>query len=134
MEDVGELHHFLGIKVIKNSITGDIGQSAYTEHIVQRFGMENAKAVLTPVDTSSPLVQVMETSEDTDQFLYQSAVGSLLYLSTRTRPDITYVCSEHCSKILCSPFSSALGCCQAYPVILEGCSAVWLALHKEIIK
>lgn len=61
---------------------------------MQKFSMESAKAVSTPVDTSSQLVKATETSnDDTDQVQYQSAVGSLLYLSTRTRPDITYVSS-----------------------------------------
>ena len=52
--------------------------------------MENAKPVKTPVDTCTKLVKATEDEEIFDQKLYQSAVGSLLYLSVGTRRDITY--------------------------------------------
>ena len=90
---MGELHHFLGTKVLQNKKNGDvwIGQPAYT---CAKFNMENAKAVDTPVDASSKLVKMNEDSESTDRERFQSAVGSLLYLSTMTRPDITNAVSN----------------------------------------
>ena len=54
--------------------------------------MENAKPVQTPVDSSQKLVKATETSSLCDIEQYQSAVGSLLYLSVKTRPDITLCC------------------------------------------
>ena len=52
--------------------------------------MENSKPVTTPVDLSSKVVKVVDDSEKINQAKFQSTVGSLLYLSTRTRPDIAY--------------------------------------------
>ena len=55
----------------------------------------------TPVDPSVKLVKDSEECKTVDQFMYQSAVGSLLYLSTRIRPDITYAVSsvaKFCAK------------------------------------
>ena len=52
--------------------------------------MENSKPVRTPVDTGTKLVKATDDEECVDQKLYQSAVGSRLYLSVGTRPDITY--------------------------------------------
>ena len=79
-----------------------IGQQSYTESILKKFDMEDAKNIRTPVDTSTKLIkEVNEEDTGVDQQLYQSAVGSLLYLSIATRPDITYAVSnvaKFCAK------------------------------------
>jgi len=62
--------------------------------------MENAKPVKTPIDTSTKLVMATEGEETIDQTLYQSAVGSLMYLSVGTRPDITYAVNNVAHHIL----------------------------------
>lgn len=51
MKDLGELHYFLGVKIVQNHEKGTtwIGQPLYTENILQKFGMENAKSISTPV-------------------------------------------------------------------------------------
>ena len=66
---MGELHHFLGTKGLQNKQNGDvwIGQPAYTQKVLRKFNMENAKAVDTPVDASSKLVKMNEDSESTDK-------------------------------------------------------------------
>ena len=56
--------------------------------------MQNAKAVDTPVDAGSKLVKTNEDWESNDIEQFKSAVGSLLYLSIMTRPDITYAVSN----------------------------------------
>ena len=53
--------------------------------------MQNCKSVNTPVDANSKLE--MATSNDPaciDQQQYQSVIGSLMYLSVSTRPDISF--------------------------------------------
>jgi len=92
VKDLGKLRHFLGIKVVQDEVSGDvwIGQSVYVGKVLERFGMQEAKSVATPVDTSTKLVKATEDDEVFDRAVYQSAVGSLLYLSTSTRPDIAF--------------------------------------------
>ena len=63
--------------------------------------MNEAKPVSTPVDVSVKLIKTDEEDETVDQGMYQAAVGSLLYLSTWTRPDILYAVNnvaKFCSK------------------------------------
>jgi hypothetical protein len=79
---------FLGMQIVQMS-DGSIfiHQGTYTRKILERFNMSHAKAVNLPMERS--------VSEDTNDDLektvpYQAAVGSLLYLSNGTRPDITF--------------------------------------------
>ena len=63
--------------------------------------MKDAKPVGTPVCVGSKLVKTTESDELVDENLYQSAVGSLQYLSTMTRPNITFAVlnvAKYCSK------------------------------------
>jgi hypothetical protein len=101
--DLGELNHFVGVTVDQKTKPDAIwiGQPAYTKRVLEKFNMGEAKPVATPVDTSVKLTEADDNSVKVDQELYQSAVGSLLYLSTWTRPDITYAVSnvaKFCSK------------------------------------
>jgi len=92
MKNLGLLHHFLGVRVIQNSDTGEvwIGQPVYTEQLLQRFGMQDSKPASTPANPDMKLVKKVEDSNRVDQRIYQAAVGSLLYLSTKTRTDIAF--------------------------------------------
>ena len=71
-----------------------LGSQHYAENLLEKFGMKDSTPVKTPVSTSSKLVKATDNNEQSNQGLYQSAVGSLLYLSTRTRPDIAYAVSN----------------------------------------
>ena len=90
---MGKLYYFLGVKIAyPGSGKIWIGQPAYTAEVLKRFQMENSKSSATPIDTGAKLTKATEDSKLFNQELYQSAIGSLLYLSTRTRPDIAYAC------------------------------------------
>ena len=86
IKDMGTLHYFLGIKVVQDEETGNvwIGQPAYAETLLKKFGMDQAKPVSTPVSTGIKFVNATEDDECVDQQVYQSGIGSLLYLSVGT--------------------------------------------------
>ena len=92
----------LGVKIVQNCKAGTIwiGQPIYTEGILKKYGMENCKPVATPADAGLKLTKGKEDSEYVEEKHYQSVVGSLLYLSMRTRPDIAFTVS--CAVRFCS--------------------------------
>ena len=92
IKDMEKLHHFLGMVVMQddNKRSVWIGQPAYTENLKKKFRMQDCKPFNTPLDTSSKVVYAMEQGECIDQSQYQSAIGSLMYFSVSTRPDIAY--------------------------------------------
>ena len=103
MKDLGVLNYFLGVNIVQENNKIFINQSVYANNLLKKFGFENCKPVSTPVDISleSTLVKATDDSDIFDKEKYQSAVGSLLYLSTKTRPDINYaVCNvaKYCSN------------------------------------
>ena len=67
-----------------------MGQSSFVVKILQKFGMRDSKPISTPVNPDVKLVPCQSSEDVCDQQLYQAVVGSLLYLSTKTRPDIAY--------------------------------------------
>lgn len=90
VKDIGVLNYSLGMQVIQKSGKVWIGQPTFAEKVFSKFGMDNARPVDTPVDPNSKLIKAVDESELHSQLEYQSAVGSLLYLSSATRPDITF--------------------------------------------
>ena len=101
--DMGPLHYFLGVKVMQNN-KGDvwIGQPSYIETLLRKFRMEDCNPAETPADASQRLKKAEENEEVSDKEMYQSAVGSILYISTRTRPDISYAIGS-CARFSANP-------------------------------
>ena len=92
IKDLGELSYFLGMSIVQKQeekVTW-MGQPAYTQKLLTKTGMNDYKPVKTPVDPGHRLVKASEDEEALDQPLYQSVVGSLMYLATCTRPDIAF--------------------------------------------
>jgi hypothetical protein len=71
----------------------------YTKDIVRKFKMEDSKAMVTPMSTTTAL-DADEEGEHIDQMEYRSIIRSLLYL-TVTRTDIQF------SVCLCAHFQAS---------------------------
>ena len=70
-------------------------QTAYTRKILKRFGMHKANFLVAPMIGRSytfedPYTPASEEEEEVDKLGYLDAVGTLLYLATFTRPDISF--------------------------------------------
>lgn len=131
MKDLGTLHYFLGVKVVQESLTGVswIGQPSYTEKILQQYKMHDCKAVSTPVNPDLKLIAAEDSNDVCNQQMHQAVVGSLLYLATKSRPDIAYAVSS-VARFCAKPHSTALGGSQKDPALPKRHQELWPELHE----
>jgi hypothetical protein len=87
MKNLGRIRRFLGIEADENY---GISQKEYINEMLHRFGMENAKPSSTPMDPDVHLDNPVCEDRPADKTFYLSLVGSLMYASLGTRPDIAY--------------------------------------------
>ena len=100
MKDLGEARFLLGIE-IRRQANGDIllVQEKYARDVVKRFNMEGSKPVSIPMElrTHLDISQQPVTDEERSEMVnvpYKSAIGTLMYLATCTRPDLSASVSE----------------------------------------
>jgi hypothetical protein len=92
--DEGVVSWYLGMQINITPEGVHLHQSAYTQQILNRFGLGNVKASHTPLDASTKLTEETHATVDPSfQHNYQSKVGSLNYDQTKTRPDISFAVS-----------------------------------------
>uniref|UniRef100_A0A453IDZ6 Reverse transcriptase Ty1/copia-type domain-containing protein n=1 Tax=Aegilops tauschii subsp. strangulata TaxID=200361 RepID=A0A453IDZ6_AEGTS len=94
LKDLGPLHYFLGIEVVRRPDGFFLHQQRYAHELLDRAGMLNCKPAPTPVDTKAK-VSALEGSPASDAAFYRSIVGALQYL-TLTRPDLQYAVQQAC--------------------------------------
>lgn len=102
---VTNLNMFSGIQLIKEPDGSIIAhQALYTQKLLKTLKMELASPVSIPSDNNQDLsLLTISTTEETCSVNtpYREAVGSLLFLSMTTRPDITFTVnnvSKFCSQ------------------------------------
>ncbi|KAK1628251.1 hypothetical protein QYE76_002566 [Lolium multiflorum] len=94
LKDLGPLHYFLGIEVVRRTDGFFLHQRKYAHELLDRAGMLNCKPAATPVDTKSKL-SATDGSLATDASSYRSIVGALQYV-TLTRPELQYAVQQVC--------------------------------------
>jgi hypothetical protein len=92
MKDLGEADVILNIKLIKWEIEISLTQYHYVEKIFNRFGCKDNKPSSTPYDPS--LVLQKNKRIGRDQLRYSQIIGSLMYLASVTRPDISFAMNK----------------------------------------
>lgn len=87
MEDLGELSSFLGTDFRQDNTGAWLSQSGYIRQVLIHFGMEGCRTVSTPVVQNGyhPTYNV----QSVNQKQYQELVRALVFISTRTRQDIS---------------------------------------------
>lgn len=74
-----------------------IHQANYIESVLEKFNMKDCKPQSTPMVTRQVSnrnkrikLEEFENKSETKKIPYREAIGSLMYLSNATRPDITF--------------------------------------------
>lgn len=89
--DSGAISFFLGIAFERTQTTTSMSQKAYIERLAHNFGVTQAKPAHTPLPAGHSLHAASKELEDNGR--YRTLMGGLLFLSTRTRPDVAYAVS-----------------------------------------
>lgn len=83
---------FLGLEIHRRQDGIKLNQYNYSRKILETYNMDNAKAVDMPILANSELNNVANKIKS---FPFREAVGSLLYLAAKTRPDLSYAVAYH---------------------------------------
>lgn len=92
--DLGACSHFLGINIYQRDNGLFLSQEAYTRHVLEVTNMLDCKPSSTPMPMDHPLYLERKPAtkverQEMTRFHYHLVLGSLLYLITRTRPEIS---------------------------------------------
>ncbi|GLI65657.1 hypothetical protein VaNZ11_009257 [Volvox africanus] len=87
--DLGEARVFLGYEIDRNckERTLTLSQKRFVTELVAKYGLEEVNPCKVPL---SKALRVVGERLDVQQFPYGELVGSVLYLSVGTRPNISY--------------------------------------------
>ena len=82
-------NHYLGIEIKEGPDDIQLSQKDFIRELLIEHNLLQCRTVSTPL-TDSDLPPAVENPDPQLQHLYRSIVGSLLYISNYTRPDICY--------------------------------------------
>jgi hypothetical protein len=89
IKDLGEADVILNIKLLKESDGGvTLLQSHYVKKVLSRFGFSDYQPAPTPYDPGMLLRKKQRIASD--HLRYSQIIGSLMYLASATRPDISF--------------------------------------------
>jgi hypothetical protein len=109
MKDLGVAKKILGMEIRRDRDAKKLRQSqaGYVRKVLERFSMENAKPVSTPLAnhfrlSTSQCPKTVEETEDMSKVPYASSMGCLMYAMVCTRPDLAHAMSV-VSKYMANP-------------------------------
>lgn len=114
LRDLGDPRQFVGLDITRDRGSGSlkISQKLMASELVARYGLSDCHSKLVPLSPSTKLSNQESDLLDQDKYAYSELVGSLLYLSVCTRPDIAFavgVLSRFMSKPAQAHWTAAKG-------------------------
>ena len=90
---VGKAKSFVGFEIHRDKGGITLTQTSYIKTLLERFGMADAKPAVVPM-TIAKLQSPSDEHTNEEDYPYQQLIGALIYLSTKTRPDIAFAVSK----------------------------------------
>jgi hypothetical protein len=128
--NMGQLHWLLGIQITFNRDTIEFSQEAFVDKILERFQMNDSHRTLLPIDPNTRLTKEVSVLEAEEHRLYQSIIGSCMYLVTCTRPDLAYPVS-YLSQFLAAPSKSHLTAAKRLLQYIKGTKDLKLSFPRS---
>ena len=88
--NLGRIQKLLGVVFDRRQGKIQLNQTGYISNLAKEFEIEPNKLVKVPLNVGTILQKPAEAEEHSSNFPYRSLVGSLLFLATRTRPDLLF--------------------------------------------
>jgi hypothetical protein len=109
MKDLDAAKKILGMEIHRDRDAKKLrlSQAGYVKKVLERFSMENAKSISTPLAnhfrlSTSQCPKTVEETEDMSKVPYASAMGCLMYAMVCTRPDLAHAINV-VSKYMANP-------------------------------
>jgi len=97
MKDLGAAKKYLGMEITRHRKSGllFLSHQNYVKKVLQRFNIQDAKAISTPIAphfklSATQCPSIDEETEYMSRVPYSSAVGSLMYAMVCSRPNLAY--------------------------------------------
>lgn len=137
LKDQGLLNTYLGVQVEQNADSIKIHQTKYCEDIIERFNFADAHPSRIPMETNMRLtVKDNEVDRRKEQpangkkFPYRELVGSLMYLTTCTRPDLAFSVGQ-LSRYVQNPTQQHIGAAKRVLRYLVGTKTQGIVYTRE---
>ena len=100
ISDLGPINWLLGVGITRDveARTISLCQESYIEQILARFGLEDCRTAVTPLEPGIDLTPGSTSVSPTaltlaEKSTYREMIGSLMYITVMTRPDIAFAVS-----------------------------------------
>jgi hypothetical protein len=90
MKDLGPAHCFLGLEIVRDRANRRLwlGQTGFIQAALETFSLTDCNPRIAPMDAGTQLTQ--DGTPLGPEVPYRALIGTLLYLSTKTKPDIAH--------------------------------------------
>lgn len=88
MQDMGELKQFLGIHIRKTEDGMYLSQKDYIQSLLEKFRMQDCNGSKIPMNMNKMFYEKKENTDTTNKPI-RELIGSLMYLTLATRPDLS---------------------------------------------